>query len=286
MRSISKYSSAVADAPGLSCRKGVRPREPSSASPPAALPFPAESGANRRALPPMVPFVTDVDPAACLVPLGRLTSGLCRRVCIAIVISVGVAWLVAPHTAHADLDVGVEADSSESGAHGASAAYTSVYRLPGTPATKGSAPDSDGHRGDDPPATITAEPARDAPPSSSNVPVSDLPGASEPIKPIPEELEMNPEKVALGRALFHDPRLSKDDNLACVSCHDLGSGGDDGHVVSIGIEGKFGSSQCAHRVQRWTQLQAVLGRSVPKRWSSRSTVPCSLQSSSEACGPR
>ena len=51
----------------------------------------------------------------------------------------------------------------------------------------------------------------------------------------------DPEKVALGRALFHDPRLSKDDTTACVSCHDLASGGDDGRKVSIGVEGKLGS---------------------------------------------
>ena len=63
----------------------------------------------------------------------------------------------------------------------------------------------------------------------------------EPIKPIPEEDGVDPEKVALGRALFHDPRLSKDNTTACVSCHDLGSGGDDGRKVSIGVEGKPGT---------------------------------------------
>ena len=63
----------------------------------------------------------------------------------------------------------------------------------------------------------------------------------EPIKAIPEEVEVDREKVALGRALFHDPRLSKDNTTACVSCHDLGSGGDDGRKVSIGVEGKPGT---------------------------------------------
>ena len=63
----------------------------------------------------------------------------------------------------------------------------------------------------------------------------------EPIKPIPEHVEVDPEKVALGRALFHDPRLSKDNSIACVSCHDLGNGGDDGREVSLGIEGKPGT---------------------------------------------
>ena len=71
-----------------------------------------------------------------------------------------------------------------------------------------------------------------------------LPGpgmhAAEPIRPIPEKLEVNAEKAALGRALFHDPRLSRDDTVSCASCHMLSGGGDDGRKVSIGIEGQPG----------------------------------------------
>ena len=62
----------------------------------------------------------------------------------------------------------------------------------------------------------------------------------EPIKPIPDDVGVHLEKVALGRALFHDPRLSKDNTTACVSCHDLASGGDDGRKVSVGVEGRSG----------------------------------------------
>ena len=51
---------------------------------------------------------------------------------------------------------------------------------------------------------------------------------------------MDPAKVALGRALFHEPLLSKDGSISCASCHDLQEGGDDGRRVSIGIEGKVG----------------------------------------------
>ena len=61
-------------------------------------------------------------------------------------------------------------------------------------------------------------------------------GADEPIKPIPEESEVNAEKAELGRALFHDPRLSRDDSISCASCHVLSSGGDDDRKVSVGIE--------------------------------------------------
>ena len=64
--------------------------------------------------------------------------------------------------------------------------------------------------------------------------------AAEPIKPIPDQTEVHGEKVALGRALFHDPRLSRDDTVSCASCHDLRSGGADGRRVSVGIEGQAG----------------------------------------------
>ena len=64
--------------------------------------------------------------------------------------------------------------------------------------------------------------------------------AEEPILPIPEMVDVDPAKVALGRALFHDPILSKDDTVACASCHDLASGGDDGRKISLGIEDRPG----------------------------------------------
>ena len=62
----------------------------------------------------------------------------------------------------------------------------------------------------------------------------------EPIKPIPEAIDVDPRKVDLGRMLFHDPLLSKDDTVSCASCHDLSSGGDDGVRVSTGIDDRSG----------------------------------------------
>jgi cytochrome c peroxidase len=54
------------------------------------------------------------------------------------------------------------------------------------------------------------------------------------ISPLPTQLRLNPEKVALGQQLFHDRRLSRDGQFSCASCHNLQSGGDDGEVRSIG----------------------------------------------------
>ena len=64
--------------------------------------------------------------------------------------------------------------------------------------------------------------------------------ATEPIKPIPDAVDVDARKAALGRALFHDPRLSRDDTVSCASCHDLAAGGDDGRKVSVGIAGQPG----------------------------------------------
>ena len=65
-------------------------------------------------------------------------------------------------------------------------------------------------------------------------------GAEEPISPIPETVDVNPEKVELGRRLFHDPILSKDGTISCASCHDLATGGDDGRRISLGVDDKPG----------------------------------------------
>ncbi|MDD9907511.1 MAG: cytochrome-c peroxidase [Rhodospirillaceae bacterium] len=63
---------------------------------------------------------------------------------------------------------------------------------------------------------------------------------SEPIQPLPQKIDLDPEKVALGRDLFFDPRLSKDSSLSCGSCHDLELGGADGKAMSRGMGGQMG----------------------------------------------
>ncbi len=63
---------------------------------------------------------------------------------------------------------------------------------------------------------------------------------AEPIKPVPLRADVDWPKAELGKRLFHDTRLSKDDSVSCASCHDLSAGGDDGQVVSTGVEGKRG----------------------------------------------
>jgi len=49
--------------------------------------------------------------------------------------------------------------------------------------------------------------------------------------------EVNERKVSLGKQLFHDPRLSANNQVSCASCHILEQGGDDNRRFSIGVSG-------------------------------------------------
>lgn len=66
------------------------------------------------------------------------------------------------------------------------------------------------------------------------------PATDRQITPIPATLPLDPRKVALGRRLFHDTRLSRDGTVACASCHDIGRAGVDGRPRAIGIDGRVG----------------------------------------------
>ena len=63
---------------------------------------------------------------------------------------------------------------------------------------------------------------------------------NEPIKPIPLEMKLDPRKVELGEKLFFDKRMSKDNSIACIQCHQYQTGGADRTPVSVGIGGKRG----------------------------------------------
>lgn len=58
----------------------------------------------------------------------------------------------------------------------------------------------------------------------------------EPI-PTPEDNKVTPEKVMLGKMLFFDKRLGKDDKWACESCHYVDKGWADGKKVSTKANG-------------------------------------------------
>jgi cytochrome c peroxidase len=61
---------------------------------------------------------------------------------------------------------------------------------------------------------------------------SAIPSASNP---------MTPAKIDLGRMLYYEPRLSRNNHVSCNSCHDLESYGVDGKAVSTGHLNQQGS---------------------------------------------
>lgn len=63
------------------------------------------------------------------------------------------------------------------------------------------------------------------------------PVLSEPIRPLPLASGANPARAALGRMLFNDLRLSRDNNQSCASCHQLARGGADTRALSLGAGG-------------------------------------------------
>ena len=60
------------------------------------------------------------------------------------------------------------------------------------------------------------------------------PRTGEAISAITAPTNVDAKKVSLGKMLFFDPRLSKSATISCNSCHNLGMGGDDNRVSSIG----------------------------------------------------
>lgn len=59
-----------------------------------------------------------------------------------------------------------------------------------------------------------------------------------PRPPVPADNPMTPEKVALGRHLFHDTRLSGNETQSCGTCHQQDLGWSDGRKTSLGSTGE------------------------------------------------
>ncbi len=78
----------------------------------------------------------------------------------------------------------------------------------------------------------------------------------------PENL-MSKEKIALGKELFFDTRLSKDQTINCASCHKLEAGGDDNIPTAIGHGGQENPSH----LNSPTVLNAALAKS--QFWDGR-----------------
>jgi cytochrome c peroxidase len=68
--------------------------------------------------------------------------------------------------------------------------------------------------------------------------------------PVPEDNPLTPEKVALGRRLFSDRRLSRDGSMACATCHDPDRAFTDGRTLAIGYDRQRGTRNVPTIVNR------------------------------------
>lgn len=58
---------------------------------------------------------------------------------------------------------------------------------------------------------------------------------------VPEDNPLTAEKIELGKLLYFDPRLSKDGNISCATCHDPRMAWAEHKPTSEGIGGQFGA---------------------------------------------
>ena len=68
---------------------------------------------------------------------------------------------------------------------------------------------------------------------------AELPLGLKPVK-VPKDNPMSEAKVELGKQLYFDQRLSKDNTISCASCHDPKKGWSNDAAVATGIAGQKG----------------------------------------------
>ncbi|MGB8814103.1 MAG: cytochrome-c peroxidase, partial [Paracoccaceae bacterium] len=108
-------------------------------------------------------------------------------------------------------------------------------------------------------------------------------------EPLPDVVSMlkgtpiTPEAVALGKALFFDPRLSASGLFSCASCHNLATGGDDNIETSVGHGSQKGPRNAP------TVLNAVLnaaqfwdGRAADLAAQAQSPIKAGIEMSNTA----
>jgi cytochrome c peroxidase len=68
--------------------------------------------------------------------------------------------------------------------------------------------------------------------------------------PVPEDNQLTAEKIALGRQLFFDRRLSRDNSISCSSCHDPERAFSDGRAIAVGVFGRQGRRNAPALINR------------------------------------
>lgn len=68
--------------------------------------------------------------------------------------------------------------------------------------------------------------------------------------PVPDDNPLTAERVALGRQLFHDRRLSRDQTISCATCHDPVHAFADGNDRAVGVFGRRGTRNAPALINR------------------------------------
>ncbi len=89
-------------------------------------------------------------------------------------------------------------------------------------------------------------------------------GLEEDLFSVPTDNPMTPKKIELGRLLFFDKRLSRDNSIACASCHMPTLAFTDGQPVSMGIHRQLGGRSAPAAINR--------GFSTAQFWDGRAAT--------------
>jgi cytochrome c peroxidase len=68
--------------------------------------------------------------------------------------------------------------------------------------------------------------------------------------PVPKDNPMTAERIALGRRLFDDARLSRDGSVACTSCHDPERAFSNPDAIAAGVSGRRGTRNAPALINR------------------------------------
>lgn len=87
---------------------------------------------------------------------------------------------------------------------------------------------------------------------------------------IPKDNPLTQGKIRLGKQLYFDPRLSRDETISCASCHDPAQGWSNGTAFATGVRGQVGG-RSAPTIINAAYLNAGSPRfsKVPQFWDGR-----------------
>lgn len=91
---------------------------------------------------------------------------------------------------------------------------------------------------------------------------------------IPKDNPLTAEKIALGKQLYFDPRLSKDNTVSCASCHDPNKGWSNDEPVATGVRGQKGGRSAPTIVNAGYQTRHTFwdGRAAQDKFGANNAV--------------